>query len=279
MRGTEFHKELDAFGVNNRTLCPALPARLYFDHRKPFVPMTREELDEQLGSMISVNHTTGGNTILQCPLNFWRPEDDGDDEPLLVDPHKDSQSHCRGVVKIFQSRSIYHHAKRCLELLQDSGITARLLYSDDESLTLVEEQISPYPLWDAPVPFDVGTQLLNIRCILLQHSILHRDFTANNFIVDPIGGKLFVIDFSDAFVGDDRWWTSWRNLVNLFNVWWKWHDEDAQRHELTHETKMLLKKGNVWEPPRQHKRWEPSEEDLKIMGDRPRFDILKDIHK
>ena len=264
--GNDFMLELKDVVVDPVTGCPALSTRFTHHKQDPVLPMTQDELDHQIGLMVPISDHTSNNLILKCPPS----EHNEEDVPI-----------CRGIVKVFRSMETYHHIKHCLTILHDSPITARLLYADDESLTLVEEELALATLWDAPIPRDFNVQLQFIRCMLLKHSIVHRDFTAANFMVHQITGKLYVIDFSDAFVWDDQW-TSWHNLLNLFNIWWKWHDEDAQRHELVEITKPLRNGDKRWKrpvQPEQHEKWQPTEEDLQVMGHRPRFDLLKDIHR
>lgn len=273
--GAYFQQELMArhlvdYLVDPDTACPQLSVSLANAQPVPLKLMSKEELDHQIEMMVPTDHT-GRNLVLQCPQ-----EEQDDAGPNII-----LQPNCRGVVKVFRSESTYHHVKRCLILLQDSGITARLLYSDDETLTLVEEEIASSTLWEAPIPREFDIQLLFIRCILLQHSIVHRDFTAPNFVVNPMTGRLYIIDFGDAFVWDDQWMSSGRNLVNLFNIWWRWHDEDSQRQMLVDATKPRVKGGMKWKRPVVQPlpgQWEPSEEDLKFLGGRRRFDLLQDIH-
>lgn len=263
LMGADFQVELKHNLVDRATGCPALAVRFTHFHSKPFVPMTHEELQQQIALMIPVPNHTSRNLILHCPTS---------------EQVEDGAPTCRGIVKVFRSETLYHHVKRCLMILEDSMITARILHADDETLTLVEEELGSATLWDAPIPRDFDVQLLYIRCILLKHSIVHRDFTSANFVVHPNTGKLFVIDFSDAFIWDNEW-ISPRNLINLFNIWWKWHDEDAQRHELVTLTKPRWVGDMRWKhpvQPEQHEKWVPSEEDLKLMGDHPRFHILED---
>jgi hypothetical protein len=226
--GTNFRQELLArqhargdFLIDPDTSCPRFPIVSKTKvHPSPLIPMTKEELEHQIDRMVPVRsrHTGSSSLVLQCPPS----------------------TACRGVVKVFRSKSTFRHVQRCLTLLKDSDITARLLYSDEDTLTLVEEEIAPSTLWFAPIPSNLEVQLLYIRCILLQYSIVHRDFTASNFVVHPRTGKLYIIDFSDAFVSDKdqgrMWFSGRRNLVNLFNLWWKWHNEDAQRQILLDRT-------------------------------------------
>ncbi len=266
LMGTGFQIELKDNLVDRATGCPALAVRFTHFHSEPLVPMTRQELEHQIELMVPISNHTSSNLILQCP----RPDQNNDDSPP-----------CRGILKVFRSEVMYRHVKRCLKILQDSVITSRILYSDDHTMTLVEEELASATLWDAPIPRDFDVQLLYIRCILLKHSIVHRDFTAANFMVHQNTGKVYVIDFSDAFIWDDEWTSSSRNLINLFNIWWKWHDEDDQRQELVELTKRMRVGDMRWKKPvqlAQHEKWQPSEEDLKLMGNRPRFDLLKDIH-
>jgi hypothetical protein len=269
--GTYFQEELMShaqaidFFIDSATSCPQLPLLLANVRPEPLVPMTREELENQIEIMVPTNHT-GGNLVLQCPN--------------LTEEHT---TPCRGVVKVFRSESTYQHVKRCLTILKDAEITARLLYSDEETLTLVEEEIALSTLWEAPIPRNFDMQLIYIRCILLNYSVVHRDFTAPNFVVHPTTGKLYIIDFSDAFAWDDQWMSSGRNLVNLFNIWWKWHDEDSQRHVLVDTTKPMVKGDMQWKRPAvvepRTGRWEPSNEDLQLIGGRQRFDLLQDIRQ
>lgn len=263
--GNAFKHELKGMLLDPATGCPALSTRITHLKSELLVPMTKDELDHQIGLMVPILDHTSNNLILKCP----RLEQQEQDFPT-----------CRGIVKVFRSAATYHHIKYCLNILQDSHITARLLYSDDESLTLVEEELALSTLWDAPIPRDFNVQLQFIRCILLKHSMVHRDFTSANFMVHQVTGKVYVIDFSDAFIWDDQW-NSLHNLVNLFNIWWKWYDEDAQRLELVEMTKTLWNGNKRWKRPVQpehHEKWQPTEEDLKVMGHGPRFDLLQDIH-
>jgi hypothetical protein len=219
--------------------CPALPERLqHGGHLPPLAPLTKRLVEKQLKFIKETTPGTTGNRILTCP-------------PL----HK----HCRGVTKVYRSKAVYHHVKRCLTLLQDAGIGARILYADDETATMVEEDMGRVTMLNSEIPDDFDVQLWRIRCLLRHHQILHRDLTWQNIIVNQFTGKLYVIDFGDAFVWQgfswqERLWRHWenysrRNVENLFNIWWKHYDEDGQLERLISETRPEVKGDRLWKPP------------------------------
>jgi hypothetical protein len=219
--------------------CPALPERLqHWGRLPPLAPLTKRLVEQQLKVMKEITPGTTGNRILTCP-----------------GLHK----HCRGVAKVYRSKAVYHHVKRCLTLLKDAGIGARILYANDETATMVEEDMGRVTMLNSEIPDDFDVQLWRIRCLLRHHQILHRDLTWQNIIVNKYTGKLTVIDFGDAFVWQgyswqERMWRHWenysrRNVENLFNIWWKHYDEDGQLERLISATRPQVKGDRLWKPP------------------------------
>jgi serine/threonine-protein kinase RIO1 len=120
---------------------------------------------------------------------------------------------------------------------------------------MVEEDMGRVTMLNSPIPDDFDVQLRRIRCLLQHHQILHRDLTWQNLILNQDTGKLYVIDFGDAFVwnGFSSWggnnnWSS-RNVENLFNIWWKHYDEERQLEWLISETRLEVKGDRLWKPP------------------------------
>ena len=233
--------------ITNQTsplaFCPELPERLQnLPPESRLHPMTQNKLTEQLEyKMEAVDLGTTGNRILKCK-NQYRGIS------------------CRGVLKIYPQRSVYELVKRCLTLLEHAQIAPRILYADDATATMVEEDLGTITMMNSPIPMDFDLQLRRIRCILREHAILHRDLLFRNFIIDKKTGKVFVIDFGDAFVweGGGVWNSqnfSSRNLVNLFNMWWRGHDEDANLEWLIDYTKPEIRGDRQWRPPQEKHHW------------------------
>lgn len=112
---------------------------------------------------------------------------------------------CYGVLKIFRSKVVYEHTKRCLTLLQNEDFVPRLLYSNDTTLTIVEEDRGQLTMMNAPIPMDFDQQIHRMICRLRQYyRIIHRDITYTNFVIDPKTGFISLIDFGDAFVAIDE---------------------------------------------------------------------------
>jgi serine/threonine protein kinase len=198
--------------------------------------MTKEQMTKQLEDMEEITVGTTGNRILHCPSHY-----------TYGIP-------CRGVLKVYRHTSVYQHVKRCLTLLETVGIGARILYADDATATMVEEDMGRVTMMNAPIPLDYDVQLRRIRCLLQEHSILHRDLNWRNFLVDKGTGKVTIIDFGDAFVwhGGGVWNRqnySYRNVVNLFNIWWRSHDEDASLERMIAFTIPEIKGDRQWRPP------------------------------
>jgi len=242
--------------------CPALPERLQTMAmgRPPYSPvqLTKEEVDHQLQIMIPNKVGTTGNQVFVCPANKQQKNSTAAD---------DDTTECRGVVKVYRSRAVYHHVKRCLLLLAEdttSYVTSPILYADDASATMVEANAGP-AMSISTWPDDFEPQLRRIMCLLRRQHMIHRDLNWQNFVVDETTGRIYIIDFGDAFVwqsqpGDTEEeggaWRNWqnyqrRNLVNLFNIWWKQHDEQQQLEDLIAKIKFQRKrnKTRIWKAP------------------------------
>lgn len=197
--------------------------------------LTKEQVEKQLPYMEKVKRGTTGNQIWICP----RPTPRG--------------VRCYGVVKKFRSKAVYRHVKRCLTILHHTGFTPRIMYADDETSTLVEEDLGFVTMLNAPIPIDFDKQIRHIHCVLREHSIIHRDLTYPNFIIEPNTGKMKLIDFGDAFIWDGGWTENQnyyqRNIENLFNLWWKYQDEQAHVEWLIKITKPEVKGDRQWRPP------------------------------
>lgn len=196
LRGTEQQTN----NSTSSTICPPMPKRL--EHVKPFPleTMTKEEMEYQIQNYMDENEFgTTGNRILTC--------------------RQHNVHFCRGVVKVYRSKAMYFQVKRCLLMLQEAGITSRILYADDETGTMVEEDMGEVTLMNSPVPWDYKEQMHLIQCILQQHSIIHRDFNFRNFIANQATGKINIIDFGDSVVWQGGLWNlenyNWRNLQNV----------------------------------------------------------------
>jgi tRNA A-37 threonylcarbamoyl transferase component Bud32 len=225
--------------ANFTTSCPSLPGRLEnITIPKPLVPLSKEQLESQVVKhMILEEHGTTGSKILTCRRDV-----------------KLSSEECRGVLKIYRSKSIYRHVKRCLRLLEKSGMTSRILYTDDENKIMVEEDLGSLTMMNSPVPFDYAPQLRRIHCILQEHSIIHRDFNFRNFIVDPSTGYIRIIDFGDAVIwqGSSRNTENFqlRNLENLFSLWWKSYDAQAELDGMVEIADPMIFGDRLWKPPK-----------------------------
>lgn len=171
-----------------------------------------------------------------------------------------SSDTCHGVVKVYQSRPVCEHVKRCLKLLEPAGdVGARILYADEKTKpeTMAEENMGP-SMSVSTWPEDYAIQLRRIVCILRKYSIIHRDLNWNNFVVDESTGRIYVIDLGDAFVWQGGMWNlqNYRrhNLVNLFNIWWKHHDEQEQLDDLIDKIAAKLRKPynvrRIWKTPK-----------------------------
>jgi hypothetical protein len=226
-------------------VCPPLPSRLQeFAHKietAPFQKLTEGDFQRQLPTMLdSRNSGTTGNRILVCPQ-----------QPVHYKP-------CTGVVKVYRYPSVYFHVKYCLTLLQNTGIVPRILYADDATHTLVEEDLGRVTMMNSKIPLDFDLQLRRIRCILQRHRIIHRDITWRNFIVDMEAGFITIIDFGDAFLwgGDNEddeddernILYGWRNMINLFNLWWRNYSEERRLEDLIEDTKPHLTGERIWKP-------------------------------
>lgn len=181
-------------------MCSPLPARLQNVKPIPLETISKEQMEYQIQNYMDENEFgTTGNRILTC--------------------RQHNVHFCRGVVKIYRSKAMYHQVKRCLTMLKDANITSRILYADDETGTMVEEDMGEVTLMNSPVPYDYKEQLHRIQCILQQHSIIHRDFNFRNFIANQVTGKINIIDFGDAVVWEGGLWNmqnyNWRNLQNV----------------------------------------------------------------
>jgi serine/threonine protein kinase len=127
------------------------------------------------------------------------------------------------------------------------------LYSDDATNTLVEEDKGWLSMRNSPIPVDFDQQLRRMLCILRQHSVVHRDVTYSNFLIDEITGMIYLIDFGDAFVADGGWWEpqnyNWRNMQNLFTMWARSYDEEARFEDFIDTTIPEVRGDRQWRPP------------------------------
>jgi Phosphotransferase enzyme family len=235
------------------THCPSLPDRLLHHHANllspPLTPLTTEQVQQQMKYRKRDRMGTMGDSILTCPNHHRsRVDPNGRIRTMENDPFL---TLCRGILKQYQSRAVYQHVKRCLTLLNDTGIAPRLVYTDDDTLTLVEEDKGFLTMRNSPIPVDFDQQLRRILCILRQHSIIHRDLTYPNFIIDEVTGMLYIIDFGDAHVGttDDNEYWNWRNVQNLFNIWWSDYDEETRMEEFIADTIPEVQGSRQWRPP------------------------------
>ncbi|KAG7349734.1 phosphotransferase enzyme family protein [Nitzschia inconspicua] len=238
------------------TSCPALPDRLLHHHADllspPLLPLTHQDVQQQMKLRKRDRMGTMGDSILLCPSHFRsRVDPNGRIRTIENDPLMKS---CRGIMKQYQSPAVYRHVKRCLTLLNGTGIAPRLLYSDDATLTLVEEDKGFLTMRNSPIPVDFDQQLRRILCILRHYSIVHRDLTYPNFVIDEVTGMLYIIDFGDSHVGaganeraGDYW--NWRNVQNLFNIWWNSYDEEARMEEFITKTIPEIRGSRQWRPP------------------------------
>jgi hypothetical protein len=249
--------------THNHTKCPDLPDRLLHHHTDlvspPLIPLTKEEVKRQRSLMIKARLGTMGDVVLACPDHHRsRVDSYGRIRTSYSGSTSTHSQVCRGILKIYQSKVVYRHVKRCLTLLQGTGIAPRILYSDDATHTLVEEDQGWLTMRNSPIPVDFDQQLRRILCILRQHSIVHRDLTYPNIVIDEVTGKLSIIDMGDAFVAIDGWYNwqnyNWRNLQNLWNIWWHQYDEEAKLEDLITRTIPEITGDRQWRPPVRH--WE-----------------------
>ena len=225
-------------------LCPKLPKRLqeYLTKLKtdPFQKLSHENFKRQLPFMVPPNYNNGttGNIIRICPTN----------RQLYI--------RCIGVYKKYQSPSVYLHVKHILTMMHNSTVTPRILYADDPSLVIVEEDLGHVTMMNSRIPLDFEIQITRIHCILQYYGIIHRDITWRNFIIDLSVGYISIIDFGDAYIWkkisnnneNDHQSESWRNMVNLFNIWWKSYNEEEQFKHFVSVTNKNLKGERIWQP-------------------------------
>jgi hypothetical protein len=251
--GENENRTMDGFG----DVCPALPHRLlHASEPPPLVPLTREQAEVQRQIMVKTHFGTMGDTILQCP-------------PLPPPTHHSTsrrgnpETECRGILKTYRTRTVYEHVKRALTILADTGIVPRILYSDDATLTLVEESKGKLTMMNSQIPVDFDHQLRRILCILRRHKIVHRDVTFPNFVVDEATGMVYLIDFGDAFLGTEggimanlfpSWRIhqdrpfNWRNVENLLNIWLSSYDEERRLEELIATARPKVSGERQWRP-------------------------------
>jgi serine/threonine protein kinase len=274
------------------TICPALPERLmnsYYNYGKHIIPqpslvtllLSNDEVDRQRLIMKKMKHGTMGDIILKCP----QPSSSSASSSSSA---LSSSSSCRGILKVYKSNTVYQHVKYCLTLLKDSGIVPRILYSNDTTQTIVEEEKGQYTMRSyysnlkkkhnhkkstssiPKIPIDFDQQLSRILCILQQYSIIHRDITDANFIIDDDTGMISLIDFGDAYVAYDYDAAiipsllsllstnnyNWRNIQNLFMIWWNNYLEIQRMDEFITIIKSQLMNGirKQWRPPSSRQR-------------------------
>ena len=191
--------------------CPDLPERLSkLENQQPAKEyiLSKAEVEDQLKIMVPNHVGTTGNQVFLCPA---------------VDNAASAPPRCRGVVKIYRWKHVYHHVKRCHKILEPYGIVPNILFADDESKLMVEENLGR-TISTSLLPEDFEGQLRRLLCIFRKEKIIHRDLNWQNVVVNEETGKVYLIDLGDAFV-----WTTdghrenymLRNLINLFNIWWK----------------------------------------------------------
>lgn len=229
-------------------VCPPLPDRLARKSQPPpLIPITKDQVDKQREIMTMTRFGTMGDTILQCPAVS----------------SSNLETECRGVLKIYRSRTVYEHVKRTLTILADTGIVPRVLYSDDTTNTLVEESMGEVTMMNSPIPVDFDEQLRRIFCILRQHKVVHRDVKYTNIVINDVTGMLFLIDFGDAFLGTeggvlanlfpspsqqkDRPF-NWRNMVNLINILIFNYDEERVMEDFIAKTRPKVLGRRQWRP-------------------------------
>ena len=122
--------------------------------------MSHEHLMGQMTRMAKTRFGTMGDTIMMCHRNDH-----------TTTSAKTSPS-CYGVVKIFRFKSVYDHTKRCLTMLHDEDFVPNLLYSNDTTLTIVEEDRGQLTMMNSPVPIDFDVQLRYV-CHFPRAAILH----------------------------------------------------------------------------------------------------------
>jgi hypothetical protein len=231
--------------------CPPLPDRMLHRHvdllSPPLIPLSQQDVENQMKYREKNRMGTMGDTILTCHSHHRsRVDEHGRIRTMQTDP---TMKECRGILKEYQSKAVYQHVKRCLTILNDTGIAPRLLYSDDAKLTLVEEDKGFLTMRNSPIPIDFDRQLRRILCILRQHSMVHRDVTHPNFVIDEITGMLYIIDFGDAYVGTRELTFNWRNLQNLFTIWWNQYDEERRVEEFIADVLPDIRGDRQWKPP------------------------------
>ncbi|CAJ1944379.1 unnamed protein product [Cylindrotheca closterium] len=239
----------------NATSCPPLPQRLQNLKTLPLETMTKEEMEYQIQNHMDQNEFgTTGNKILTC--------------------RQHNVHFCRGVVKVYRSKAMYFQVKRCLHMLEDAGITSRILFADDETGTMVEEDMGEVTLMNSPVPWDYKDQMHRIQCILQKHSMIHRDFNFRNFIANQATGKINIIDFGDAVVWQGGLWNpknyNWRNLQNMFSLWWRRHDSEDQLRIMFEVAEPMLVGKRIWRQPVQQQQAQaqaPKENEAKGKQD------------
>ena len=252
--------------------CPSLPHRLqnhggFVD--KP-LSMTHEQFMAQLPLMSKPRFGTMGDSILMCHHK----------------DHTTSSSRtsptCYGVAKIYKSKTVYEHTKRCSMMLAEEDFVPNLLYYNDTTQTLVEEDRGQLTMMNAAIPLDFDQQLRRMVCRLsTKYRIVHRDLYYPNFVIDPSTGYISLIDFGDAFVAASQTLTSpksatesattefmsfWRNnenwnrrnLINLFNIWLHSYDEQQYVERFIEMTIPHIYGNRQWRPkvPRTSSRYE-----------------------
>jgi hypothetical protein len=236
---------------SEKKACPALPDRLLRHNGNllspPLIPLSQQDVKNQMKYRKRDRMGTMGDIILTCPSHHRsRVDEHGRVRTVQTDP---TMKACRGILKKYHSKAVYKHVKHCLTILKDTGITPRLLYSDDATLTLVEEDKGFLTMRNSPIPVDFDRQLRRILCILRKHNMVHRDVTHPNFVIDEITGMLYIIDFGDAYVATPELTFNWRNIQNLFTIWWNRYDEEARVEKFIADTLPDIRGDRQWRPP------------------------------
>jgi len=146
-------------------------------NRSPVVSMTKSELQAQIPHMQPTRLGTTGNQVLRCRKDV-----------------SSTTTPCRGVVKIYSQHRVYHHVKRIYQKIEEDQrnkselvfvYAPRMLYFDDATHTMVEEDLGPpMRLAKNKLPSDWEIQIRLLHCaLLLQHSLLHRDWTDVNILI------------------------------------------------------------------------------------------------
>ena len=249
--------------------CPSLPERLQNHHRHDgFVDeplsMTHEQFTAQLPLMSKPRFGTMGDSILMCHHK----------------DHTTSSSRtsptCYGVAKIYKSKTVYEHTKRCSMILAEEDFVPNLLYYNDTTQTIVEEDRGQLTMMNAAIPLDFDQQIRRMVCRLsTKYKIVHRDLYYPNFVIDPSTGFISLIDFGDAFVAASQtlaspksptefatdsttaafmsFWRNgenWnrRNLINLFNIWLHSYDEQQHVEQFIEKTIPHIYGNRQWRP-------------------------------